>query len=197
MTTLSPKEIRIITDKLLRTSSEPEEKIVYAMCGIPASGKTTYVQSQIKAGNFPSTAFILNPDLVMEEIDGYQKDKEEHGAEFAFRRWEISARTLAYSLFQMAKRDKKAIIIDMGCAREENRQMLMSLKDMQYKIYMTHVMCDIDTAIERTEKRERFTPSDMIYKRFNTLKMLIPSYKILADEFTEIDTTHLTLEDIA
>ena len=68
--------------------------------------------------------------------------------------------------------------------------MLMSLKEMGYKIYMTHVKCDIDTAIERTQKRERFTPPDMIYKRYHTLEALIPHYQTLAEEFTEIDTTN-------
>ena len=80
----------------------------------------------------------------------------------------------------------------MGCAREENRQMLMSLKDAGYTVHITHIKCDVDTAITRADTRERFTPHDMIYTRWNTLEALIPSYKSLADTFTEIDTTPIT-----
>ena len=189
MSRISRETVKNITDKLLKASEAPEEKVVYAMCGIPASGKTTYVKSQIKAGKLPESAFILNPDIVMNELDDYQKDKEEKGAEYAFKKWEIPARTLAYKLFQKAKEQEKTIIVDMGCAREENREMLMSLKDLKYKIHMTHVKCDIDTAIERADARERFTPHEMIYKRWNTLEALIPQYQMLADSFTEIDTT--------
>ncbi|MGB1077000.1 MAG: AAA family ATPase [Bdellovibrionales bacterium] len=191
MSKISEESKELVTKQLLTSTDAPEEQIVYAMCGIPASGKTTYVQSQIKAGNFPQNAFILNPDLVMENLPEYQKDEKELGAEKAFLKWEIPSRTLAYKLFHKAKDLKKTIIVDMGCARDENRQMLMSLKEAGYKVLMTHVKCDIDTAIERTSKRERFTPADMIYKRANTLEALIPQYKVLAEEFTEIDTSGL------
>ena len=189
MSRISRETVQIITEKLLKPSDTPEEKVVYAMCGIPASGKTTYVQTQIKGGNLPQTAFILNPDIVMNELPDYQKDKEEQGAEYAFKKWEIPARTLAYKLFQKAKEQNKTIIIDMGCAREENREMLMSLKDLHYKVHMTHIKCDIDTAIDRADARERFTPHEMIYKRWNTLEALLPQYQMLADTFTEVDTT--------
>ena len=159
------------------------------MCGIPASGKTTYVKNQIEMEVFPKTAFILNPDIVMERIEGYQKDKLENGAEHAFRKWEIPARTLAYKLFLKAQALEKTIIIDMGCAREENYQMLLSLKEAGYKIFMTYIKCSIDTAIERSQKRDRFTPPDMIYKRFHTLEALIPRYQDIAYSFTEIETS--------
>ena len=189
MSKISKESERIVTEKLLHTSNELEDKIVYAMCGIPASGKTTYVEAQIKEGNFPKTAFILNPDLVMESLPEYINDLKEKDAEKAFLKWEIPSRTLAYKLFHKARENGKTIIVDMGCAREENHQMLLLLKEDGYKILMTHVKCDVDTAIKRTDKRERHTPAEMIYRRLNTLEALIPQYQMLAEEFTEIETS--------
>ena len=107
----------------------------------------------------------------------------------AFLKWEIPSRTLAYKLFHKARENSKTIIVDMGCAREENHQMLLLLKEDGYKIFMTHIKCDVDTAIERTDKRERHTPAEMIYRRLNTLEALIPQYKALTEEFVEIDTS--------
>ena len=132
----------------------------------------------------------------MNNLDEYIQDKETLGAEKAFKKWEIPSRTLAYDLFYKAQFEGKSIIIDMGCAREENHQMLIALKEAGYKIHMTHIICDADVALERIQSRERFTPIDMVYKRAMVLDTLIPSYKALADTFEEFDNTPFR-EDIA
>jgi predicted ABC-type ATPase len=189
MAQISKESEKLVVAALLPPIQNDGAKHLHAMCGIPGSGKTTYVQSQIKDGTLPDDAFILNPDIVMEMLPEYIEDKEKLGAETAFQKWEVPSRSIAYGLFHQATSQGRTIIIDMGCARQESLTMLGSLKEMGYTMSMTHIKCDPETAIERIKTRERFTPESMVHKRFLILNELIPRYKAMADTFTEIDTT--------
>ena len=46
--------------------------IAYCMGGIPAAGKTSFVQQAIVDGLFPHTASLISPDKTMEELEGFK-----------------------------------------------------------------------------------------------------------------------------
>ncbi|KAK6026274.1 hypothetical protein OSTOST_07786 [Ostertagia ostertagi] len=157
------------------------------MAGIPGAGKSTYVKASIQNGQFPPDAFILNPDLVMEALPGYQEDYLVHGAVAAFSRWEIPARALADDLLETAISLHLDIILDMGAARKENYELIRRLKEVEgYYVQMYWLHIPIETALARIASRDRFTPESMVHERAAALALLRPAYEQLADTITDI-----------
>jgi predicted kinase len=164
-----------------------EMRTVYVLAGIPGAGKTTFVKKMIAEGNFPDTAYILDPDRLMEALPEYLNDRLKYGKEEAFKKWELPARELAYSFLVEAIRICADIIIDMGAARKEIYNILKKMKlENKYYIKMYWLETSLDVALKRIASRERFTPKEMVLKRMETLKELKESYLTLADEFFEI-----------
>lgn len=157
----------------------------YIMAGIPAAGKSTYVDCMQKQGIFPVRAFILDPDRVMQAMPGYQKIYKKD-PEQAFKEFEMSARVMAYQMFQEAAELKLPIIKDMGCTRLENVTKVGVLKDLGYKIHVHMLKIDIDTAWERIQNRTRFTPKEMLIERHKGLQETLPLLQSMADSYTEL-----------
>ncbi len=170
--------------------------VVYAMAGIPASGKSSFVSLARREGRFPDSAFVLNPDVVMAALDEYRHDLESKGPETAFSTWELPARELNYELLAEALDKGANIIKDMSCARPENYQMLEQFKDQGYEIRMFHIMVDPDVALQRLSSREsatgRHTPAELIHERARSLAALLPRYRTLVNEFHAYDNNDLT-----
>lgn len=160
--------------------------VAYIMAGIPAAGKSTYVDHQIKQGVWPKEAFILDPDRTMQAMPEYQQALRDLGAEEAFNSYEIPAREKAYDLFEEAFAKRQDIIKDMGCTRMENIAMVRRLKQAGYAIHVTAMITDVETAWARVQQRERFTPKDMIVERYAALQDRLPDLKALADTYQEI-----------
>ena len=156
------------------------------MAGIPASGKSSFVDAAIKQGTFPRAAFLLDPDRVMNAMPGYQNDFKTLGAQGAFERWELPARNLAYAMLDDAVALRADVIKDMGCARMENYEKLKAVKNAGYIIRMFHIECPVDEAIRRAASRARHTPEDMLRQRAGAIESLLPLYRELADEFRVI-----------
>ena len=163
---------------------------VYCMAGIPGSGKSTYVDTAIACGDFPADAFILNPDRVMEALPAYHDDVAALGAATAFEKWEMPCRTLAYDFLDQAAMLRLDIIKDMGCARQENYDMLARLKSMGYRLHMVHLDCPVDLALARIQTRARHTPVAMVHDRAQSLAALLPHYRALADHYTVSTISH-------
>lgn len=156
------------------------------MAGIPASGKSRFVDAAIEQGIFPRNAFLLDPDRVMNAIAGYQHDFQNLGAQGAFERWEMPARALAYAMLDEAVTLRADIIKDMGCARMENFEKLKTMKQAGYRICMSYIDCPVELALRRAAARPRHTPESMIRERAESLAALLPLYRSLADEFTVV-----------
>lgn len=168
----------------IKTRDKP---VIYATCGIPGAGKTTFVNAQMAAGVFPSDAYILNPDRVMQALPEYIDDKNSIGAQAAYEKWEMPARELAYAMAEQAIEMRADIIKDMGCVRVENHDMLLRLKQCGYVVNMYYIDCDIDTAITRVHGRDFQISDDEIRARYDNLQGMLPLYKNLADHFTVYD----------
>ena len=185
---ISKASISQLRHQMLHSLVESENPTVYAMAGIPASGKSTFVATAQARGEFPVSAFVLNPDLVMTALPEYQKIAREEGLVAAFDMYEMPARELAYELFAEAVEQQVDIIKDMASARQENYEMLQGLKRKGYRLYMFYIAVELDEAIRRSAARPgRHTPVELIRERSHSLKLLLPEYRGLVDEFHAFD----------
>jgi predicted ABC-type ATPase len=159
------------------------EKIIHSMAGIPGSGKTTFVEKAMAAGTFPRAAFVLDPDRVMQSLPEYMRDYSRLGAAEAFALWEMPARELAYEMAENAAARGLPIVKDMGCARQENIDMLAAIKARGYRLIVHYLSCDVEEALRRIGARERHTPENLVRERDASIRMLLPQLRALADEF--------------
>ncbi|AGH98225.1 AAA family ATPase [Micavibrio aeruginosavorus] len=178
--------IALLRDRFIGNRAASDTPTVYCMAGIPGSGKSTYVDAAIARGDFPRDAFILNPDRVMEALPAYHDDVAALGAMAAFEKWEMPCRELAYDLLDQAAALRLNVIKDMGCARQENYDMLARLKSSGYRLHMIHLDCPVDLALARVQTRDRHTPATMVNDRAASLSALLPLYRELADHFMSI-----------
>ncbi len=178
-----------IFSQFLAGKTSSADKRVYAMCGIPGSGKSTYVGRALQAGHFPKNAFVLNPDNVMHALPEYRKTFDRDGAETAFCAWELPARKLAYDLLRHAADRGLNIIIDMGCVRDEDSNNILDLKKRGYQVHIYHIFCPPEIALQRIGGRERFTPEDMIRQRYEALKTMVSKYHLMAHQFFMFDNS--------
>ena len=185
---ISKASISRLRDQMFHSLVESQTPTVYAMAGIPASGKSTFVAAAQASGEFPVSAFVLNPDLVMTALPEYQKIVQEEGLVAAFDMYEMPARELAYELFAEAVERQVDIIKDMASARQESYEMLQDLKRKGYRLCMFYIAVEPDEAIRRSAARlDRHTPVELIRERSHSLKLLLPQYRGLVDEFHSFD----------
>ncbi|NBX65531.1 MAG: hypothetical protein EBQ96_00845 [Proteobacteria bacterium] len=190
---LSP-ELRDYMRHLLLDPCLPDEDskpTVFSMAGIPGSGKSTFVKNALERRYFPKGSFILNPDLVMDNIPAYRADFVKLGAEEAFTRWELPARALAYDLAREASQKKIPIIKDMGLVRIENWRMLMDLRSKGYKVVIHHILCNADEAVRRCSERARHFPAQKIYERARDLDAFMVEFADVAHEVLRFDNSDL------
>lgn len=193
--TMIPPVIRAQIAQNLLGSLPAAEKgrtpCVYAMAGIPGSGKSTFVKNALDRHYFPREAFILNPDIVMEQIQPYRRDKDLLGAEAAFTKWEMPSRVLAYELAREAGTKRHDIIKDMGMVRAENWRMLMDLRAKGYKIVLHHIVCDVDVAVARCAGRDRYFSAQKVYERARELDTLLADFSDICDSILRFDNSDL------
>jgi predicted ABC-type ATPase len=190
MSEISQESKELVQQKFFaKVRKNCKEPFVYAMAGVPGAGKTTFVDKAIKDGVFPRDAFILNPDMVMEALPEYQQDVIEEGQAAAFTRWELPARLFAYDMATQAAENKSHIIKDMGCARQENLDMLKAFKDQGYKIVLNHIQCDPEIAHSRVADRARHTSKEMIAARYESILNLLPELKDVSDVYHSFENS--------
>ena len=184
MILISDQSIQLMHDQFVGADLPAHDHpTVYAMCGIPGAGKSSFVKQMRATGVFPEQAFTLNPDMVMEALPEYCQLKSQSGAEEAFLQLEMPTRDLAYSMLGIAQERRLDIIKDMGCTRQENLNKLIDLKSSGYRIKTHYIEVDPETAIRRIQTRERHTPTAMIHERYEALRELLPQLRGLSDEF--------------
>lgn len=191
MKSISSASHIFIRQKFLEGLVPSKNKTLFAMCGIPGAGKSTFVQESISNQYFSDKAFILNPDHVMKSLPEYQDDFEKYGAITAFENWEMPARYLAYSMLDDAIVKGVDIIIDMGCVREEDFKNILNCKKAGYKVRIHYIYCHLVEAERRIQERARHTPMEMLRERQAMLEELLPKYRMLADKFKTFDNSDL------
>jgi predicted ABC-type ATPase len=194
---ISTQSIALIHDHFLSHVTPQKKPTLFATCGIPGAGKSYFVDSKIKAGEFPSNAYILNPDRVMIALPEYQDDVKTMGAQKSYEKWELPARELAYTMAETAMDMKANIIKDMGCANPLSLKLIKQLKNKLYCIKMYYIHCEVSVAFDRINQRDFQIAKNEVRQRFKLLEDLLPHYQSLADHFEVLDNTSFTNKNIA
>lgn len=143
---ISSQSLAFLEDLFLAPARPQDSPVIHATCGIPGAGKSTFVDRERAAGNFPKDAFLFNPDRIMQVLPEFLAEKDRSNAQRAYEQWELPCRKLAHRMAEAAITGNAHIIKDMGCARPENLDMLRRLKQKGYAVYMYHIKCDIGIA---------------------------------------------------
>ena len=175
---------------LLPSRPSDATPVFHAMAGIPGSGKSTFV-AQERGRRLPASAFVMNPDIVMESLSGYRSDVGVLGSAVAFRKWEMPARAFAHQLLDEARERRLNVIQDMACARQENVETLRVFGRAGFRVHVWHVRCPVAVALARVVDRERHTgrhtPPAMVYERDASITRLLDDIRSSADEYTVIE----------
>lgn len=162
------------------TGEAPE---LFNICGLPASGKSYEAKKYLLTN---SNYLYLSFDSIMEQIPFYQTECREN-RENAFDRWEIPARILGYGLLLQAVNSKWPILFEHGNSIEQHIAMYQIIKFIYgYKIKMRFINSPPEVVIPRLAARERYFSERRVYERWEAMDVLIPAYKVIADEFDEI-----------
>ncbi len=173
----------------LKASQKP---LLFAMAGIPAAGKTTYLQQKKHNNELPGDHYYHNPDHVMRELPGYMDDHRSFGAEATTQTWESPARILADEIFFPEALDRSLnIVMDMGLCREEILQMVQECRNAGYFVHLNIIYCDLQTAQARSKQRDRHVAQNTIKDRAVFLAGNIERILMLSDQITALDNSNL------
>ena len=176
--------------------------IIFAVAGIPASGKSSFIQEKMKENFFPEEVFIHDCDAVMDSLKGYQSDLQSLGSAIAFQNWELPARALAESMLMEAIHARQNIIYDRSCALPSSYLFLKEVVELHRYTLVMHVL-DVskEEAHSRAKEREKETgrqvPEEFFLERKKGLKALWPAYLKLAKQCCVYDSNTRPLQLIA
>lgn len=187
---IDPATTALIRTRFMHTDLTPgHPPTLYAMAGIPGSGKSGFVDAALADGRYPKNALLVDPDRVMQMIPDYLRDMADRGSETAFQNWELPTRAFTYDLLNEAIEKRFNIVQDMGMVRRENLDRVRQMKALGYRFEMSYLYCPASEAIRRLQYRARHTAADMVMERESTLKFLLPEYMAIADKFTVYDNS--------
>lgn len=177
------------------TSTEPQEHpFLIHLCGVPGSGKSTYAAKLSENLALKGQSFaILQFDVVMEALPGYQTDKR-IDLQAAFAKWEIPARIIGYHLMQALLDNRRSFVFDHSAAFPAHVNLLSLAKNcLGYRVEMHRMLCSTETAVSRVKNREkqscRYTPERLIYERVGVIENLLPQYQAIVDRFIAIENS--------
>ncbi len=167
-----------------------KKPLLFAMAGIPAAGKTSYLKQDSIKPTLPNCHYYHNPDIIMEMIPGYIRDLKELGAEKAKINWESASRDFAdNTLFPLALEKRCNILCDMGLARSEIINMLNESKKAGYQVHITMIYCKISQVLKRSQKRSYHVGTDIIKERAIFLAENFENIAQLAHNTTFLDNS--------
>lgn len=155
------------------------------MVGLPASGKSTF------AAQYTMTNTLkLDFDGIMQSIPNYGADIKALGAEKAFNNWTLCARAIGYETLFRATEAGLNIFMDHGGARPDHLEMVKFLKEQEgYTVKIVAICISEKLAFARAATRERHLPPELIPERKKALDLLLPQYRLVADEYSEYKAT--------
>lgn len=172
------------------TNHQEKKPLLYAMAGIPAAGKTTFLEQ--RKSDLPANHYYHNPDVIMEALPEYQADYIALGPVMAKQNWETVARSFADEiLFTESLKRRQNIVMDMGLCREEILKMVQNCRLAGYQIHLNIIHCDLHIAIQRSQSRHRHVAESVIIERAEFLADNIERIITLADQTVAMDNSCL------
>jgi predicted kinase len=182
-----------------KTEAAASPKLIH-LCGIPASGKSTYAQQFLLDNtNFALVQF----DSIMANLVGYKRDCATSGLVNAFQVWELPARAIGYHLLQALLENKRNVLFDHTASFRNHLDLIDKVKEWGNVVEMHYLDCPPAVALERVRAREaaiqRHTPEHYIWDRCQLLEELIPLYRLKVDVFLTVSgwNSRVKVEDRA
>lgn len=180
---------KMLSDEVASTSKN-EAPLFYQVSGMPGSGKSAFCSHFLK--KHPDFSYV-SFDKIMESIPEYKQDVEQKGSELAFALWEKPARVIGYELLKRLLNQGCNVLLEHSGVNSSHVQLCENVKKYGYQTKVTFLMCDADTAIERTQKREkligRHTPPSLIRKRASLMEEYASQYRKIADDIQFLDAS--------
>jgi predicted kinase len=150
-----------------------KNKIAVYTLGIPASGKSTYIQKHYK------DYIILDCDKIKETLPNYNPKKPE-------RVHNLSKRILDKKLKNILQGNNSFVYDSTGTNTEKLLSLIDKAQRNGFYTVLIYVKTDLYIAIKRNKKRIRSVPVSVIKEKyhlvnysFNALKLFVDSYKIV------------------
>ena len=182
-------EYESLIRKMMRKAVSSKQPRLVHMGGIPGAGKTTFTRHY----NMKNMVYI-GFDAVMEEISGYQEDIMVFGPEEGFKKWEMTARIIGYELLRRSIEMRYDIFFDHGGCFKAHIDLIRNIRNYGYTTDMYFILCDIETAYQRTLQREewtlRHTPRETIEERAELAENYLQFYRTIVDNFYLYDTSN-------
>lgn len=132
---------------------------IYSTIGIPASGKSTWINKFAEVNNF----VVVNPDAIRGRLSGGDAGDQSRNGEV----FKIAAKELLAELV-----DGKSVCYDACCYNASNRKMVEDIADKtNSKIEWHYFPVTLETAIKRQETRARKVPLHIIEKMLKGMSM--------------------------
>lgn len=180
-------EIILETKSYVAQSALVKKPTFYAIAGIPAAGKTSFIKQMLSENRLSTNAFIHNIDNALLNMPEYQKDFHDLGSVIAFEKWELHAKESAEKKLYAAMYECKDIIYDRSCGMEYSLAFISkAVQVFNYNLIMYFLYCDIATAIQRARIREKqiglHSPKEQIIAKSKRLAAFFPEYINIASE---------------
>ena len=143
---------------------------LFIMCGIPGSGKSTFIKNHLKEGTIVISRDQIRFSLLKEGEDYFAHEKEVY--------------KIMWSSISNALKEGKTVVVDQTSLTPRSRKYLIDHVEGYEKVNIFWVKTDLETAIARNEKRKgtrAFVPPAQICRMFS---QFIPP--TLEEGFTKI-----------
>ena len=161
---IKTSETENIITSALKGIISSKEPLLWQVSGIPGAGKSTYCNMYRKP-NFLYVSF----DKIMQQLSGYKKELAANGALSAYKKYEMQARIIGYELLMRGISSKLNIMLEHSGSNNAHLELFKNVKSQGYKTAVSFIVCDVNTAINRTKIREkkekRHIPEELVLKR--------------------------------
>ena len=123
------------------------------ICGVPGSGKSTYVEKARK-----KDTVVICPDRIRKELTGAEEDQSKNKEVFE----------LAYKRLRKALLSDTDVIFDATNLTKRARKSILDIAK-GHNCEAVYFVVPLKTCLERNSKRERHVPEDVIrgmYKKY-------------------------------
>lgn len=153
---------------------EKDKKIGVFTLGIPASGKSTYINKNFK------DFYILDCDKIKENFKGYNPKNPEvyHN---------LSKAILLKKFNRILKENKNFVYDSTGTNTDKILSLIDKAKKAGFFTVIIYVKIDLKTAILRNKLRIRTIPEHILKEKYRLINYSFKAIKIFSDSYKIVD----------